>query len=662
VVYDPHSNQITLRSVDDAKACPVCNRPYDEDPSHPDRLDPSSSSSMNPAYWDMLQHSLTGPSIPARQESPRRRRLATRVSVSEEETEDLTANSPPDAEFIASEPTASSSAGISSAAFSQNYFKTFFKEERELGRGGKGVVLLVSHYLDNCFLGQFACKRVPVGDDHQWLEKVLLEVQTLQQLSHQNLVQYRHVWLENYKLNKFGPSVPCAFILQQYCDSGDLHHYILDSAKTSLNKQQLKERIRRKSKGHLEPPTMSGPRRMTFDEIFSFFKDITSGLHHLHSHNFIHRDIKPSNCLLHNTGRRLRVLLSDFGEVQASDSARRGSGATGTVSYCAPEVLKKDGEMFGNFTVKSDIFSVGMVVYFMCFARLPYSNADDINEDMEDVDQLREEIMCWAGFDDERRGRSDLPERLYEFLKRLLATDPNERPTTGEILYEILPAQEQDDDEFPSSPEFEHLKGPRVSNIDSPAPPQRRQSYHGPTKHTFSTSFPPPSPSHSRQLSPPKSPLREHRRDFSTEALTSTSTAIIRARKRQSHSSPSSTSSPPAILRPSESPTPLALPPPPPSRLSMYLFSLLPLVRIAVFLFKLYSLWSPCRPLSARPFVAFPLLVLAVLDFVMPINLQGSWSVLGASVGLTGVHVVLVWAAFKADVLCESWSDYQVHI
>lgn len=73
-----------------------------------------------------------------------------------------------------------------------------------------------------------------LGDNHKWLEKVLMEVQLLQQLSHTNLVSYRHVWLENAHLTSmsptslrgtyryltqsfaaFGPSVPCAFILQQ---------------------------------------------------------------------------------------------------------------------------------------------------------------------------------------------------------------------------------------------------------------------------------------------------------------------------------------------------------------------------------------------------------------------------------------------------------------
>jgi hypothetical protein len=91
-----------------------------------------------------------------------------------------------DAEFLASAPSPDEGHSIKKDAFSPNYFKRFFIEEKELGRGGRGVVLLVRHELDRVSLGmdsdgpratklieigQFACKRVPVGDDHAWLEK-----------------------------------------------------------------------------------------------------------------------------------------------------------------------------------------------------------------------------------------------------------------------------------------------------------------------------------------------------------------------------------------------------------------------------------------------------------------------------------------------------------
>jgi len=58
-----------------------------------------------------------------------------------------------DAEFVTSTPAPQAGHSIKKEAFSPNYFKRFFTEEKELGRGGKGVVLLVRHELDRVSLG-----------------------------------------------------------------------------------------------------------------------------------------------------------------------------------------------------------------------------------------------------------------------------------------------------------------------------------------------------------------------------------------------------------------------------------------------------------------------------------------------------------------------------
>ncbi|RVD88337.1 uncharacterized protein DFL_002526 [Arthrobotrys flagrans] len=333
----------------------------------------------------------------------------------------------------------SSTHGISSSAFSPGYFNQFFVKEKELGKGGKGVVLLVRHVLDGVNLGLFACKRVPVGDDHEWLAKVLQEVQLLQQLSHQNL------WLT---IEDFGPSVPCAFILQQYCNSGDLQNYVYEKKSTITNDQiKAQLRMRRLSKNGRSPGNTSdssSPKRLPLDQVISFFRDVAAGLSHLHSNGFIHRDLKPSNCLLHDTGipgSELRVLVSDFGEVQREDATRRSTGATGTISYCAPEVLRRvgpNGEL-GNFSTKSDIFSLGMILHFMCFAKLPYINSDEENEENEEIDKLREEISGWQGYgstpyDKYRNSRVDIPEKLFRSLRRLLSVEPAKRPSAADIL------------------------------------------------------------------------------------------------------------------------------------------------------------------------------------------------------------------------------------
>ncbi len=64
-----------------------------------------------------------------------------------------TGGSVSEAEFVASTPALQAGHRIKKDAFSPNYFKRFFIEEKELGRGGKGVVLLVRHELDGVSLG-----------------------------------------------------------------------------------------------------------------------------------------------------------------------------------------------------------------------------------------------------------------------------------------------------------------------------------------------------------------------------------------------------------------------------------------------------------------------------------------------------------------------------
>lgn len=596
----------------------------------------------------MLRRSQPGSTEVSRPPSPHKQLAPAPVGSTQTEF-----RAPAGAEFVESTPVPTRN--ISAKAFSPNYFKSFFVEEKELGRGGKGVVLLVQHVLDGVQLGKFACKRVPVGDDHEWLEKVLIEVQLLQNLSHQNLVSYRHVWLEDFQITNFGPSVPCAFILQQYCNGGDLHNYILESARTTVTKEQLKERLRRRSKGRMEDPhEIQGPRRMHFEEIISFFKDITSGLNHLHANGYIHRDLKPSNCLLHKTGHKTRVLVSDFGEVQSANAARNSTGATGTISYCAPEVLRQEqpGGAFGNFTTKSDIFSLGMIVYFMCFARLPYRNADGIDEDNEDMDELRAEISTWAGIDDEQRVRPDLPDKLYKSLKRLLALNPDERPGTEEILHVLKsPVLFDEFNTYAGPSEFEDFN-PRISRADSPSPSptqahRKRTSGHytQPGRSKLGASVMDHSPS------PPE--LQPMRRQSSENG-----TVILRPRKTDFEAS--------EVVSRNASPQRLMLPPPPSptpnmsSRLHQMLqgSTFVGTTKVLLFFAKAVSLLSPCQPFAADPRVAYPILCFASLDlffFGVGFTVRGRYVDLDgllASIVLLVVHVGVVGALIRSDKLC----------
>ncbi|PGH04526.1 IKS protein kinase [Helicocarpus griseus UAMH5409] len=694
VVFDHASQSLVLQHAPedadvDLTECPYCHRPMRGSPQDGARASSPRANStpqpgfVNPNYFRMLGSSLPGSPSASRSSSPRRRRL-----VQEAQPEVISTGTD-----YGTRPSANK---ISSAAFSPNYFKRFFVEEGELGRGGKGVVLLVKHVLDGVPLGHYACKRVPVGDDHEWLKKVLIEVQLLQHLSHQNLVSYRHVWLEDVKLSNFAPSVPCAFILQQYCNAGDLHQYICGPKQATATTQQLKERLRRRSKGQPGPPSSAtGPRKLQFDEIYSLFKDITSGLLYLHTNGFIHRDLKPNNCLLHETGQELRALVSDFGEVQYEHAVRSSTGNTGTISYCAPEVLRRvspDGP-FGNFTYKSDIFSLGMILYFLCFAQLPYRNADIIDEDREDLDQLRIEISQWAGFDDARRIRSDLPEKLYTFIKRLLSVDPDKRPTAEEVLNGIqagVAGVNTEGRRFHShrsngTSAADIRSGPRVLPVDtptSPSPTPRGPRSPDRTVSNNSSTFPggvpilQPTGYQQDDLESTREPdlsLERHRTPSGDQdlVLRNTSTAL----------SPS-----PVTRRPSQAPTnnnnlnhnhnhihdhdhdhdnddirlrvpshPLLLPPP---AQSTWLSLLNPLtsfsidrdpavaniISFSLLVTKVLSITQPCSPLAVSPWILYPLLILAALDFAV----KELWVHVVALV----FHIAIVAFAARTGVLC----------
>ena len=569
---------------------------------------------------------------------------------------------PLDAEFVGSSPAPPSQThGISETAFAPKYFERFFLVEKELGRGGRGVVLLVKHVLDGVTLGHFACKRVPIGDDHAWLEKVLVEVQLLQTLMHQNLVSYRHVWLEDFQLNNFGPSVPCAFILQQYCNGGDVHNYVCGSAQASTTTQDLKERIRRRSKGESEmPKKQAEARKLSFDEIYSFFRDITAGLRYLHANGFIHRDLKPSNCLLHTVGHETRVLVSDFGEVQYEYTARKSTGATGTISYCAPEVLRRvspDGP-FGNFTLKSDIFSLGMILHFLCFADLPYRCSDVLHEEREDVEELREEITSWAGFNDHRKLRPELPQKLYAFLKRLLSIDPDHRPTAEEVHNGIRTGglEEMPDLRRRNSASPEELTpGRRITRLDSPAPSR------SPDENASRTAGGP-------RVPPPQLRLRRPSRESShlhnsSSADESGDLNGEPSSGDHSHSSGalvrSRVSSPVAASSHEHARIPLLLPQPHNLEHKLKAIEgppyLVQVLRIFIFTVKLLSLLQPCAYRGIRPSSLYPLIALAILEFAVVSPSQPTF------VATSSVHVAALWYLSRKDLLCST-SEWRYEI
>ncbi|KAG9062665.1 putative serine/threonine-protein kinase iks1 [Linnemannia hyalina] len=377
-------------------------------------------------------------------------------------------------------------AHLSHDALNQGYYERFFVEQMKLGRGYRGSVFLCQHILDGIHLGEYAIKKVAVGDNHDWLVQMLREVHLLERLHHPNIVAYKHAWLENHQLHKFGPEVTCLFILMECANGGNLEECIERPVETQPQadvgtpaadgsgqvaeaKKPMSARERLQSKRqHLQgvlnsPPVKGGDASGSADgsaiqqrhflsitEIWSFFFDICEGLAHLHRLGIIHRDLKPPNLLLSYSnsqikgtkGERPRILITDFGECEISDQAakRDRTGATGTLEFLAPELLAVDanGRYTNEFSFKGDMWSLGMVLYYLCYSRLPYTQIDD-------VDILKEEIREFKSITLPADESSDrvVPEELKILIRVLLSTDKSKRPSCDDILSMLSPQRDR---------------------------------------------------------------------------------------------------------------------------------------------------------------------------------------------------------------------------
>ncbi|KAJ2759245.1 putative serine/threonine-protein kinase iks1, partial [Coemansia sp. BCRC 34490] len=353
--------------------------------------------------------------------------------------------------------------GVSERSFNQGYYERFFMEQKKLGKGLRGSVFSCQHILDGVFLGYYAVKKVAVGNNHVWLKRMLREVKLLESLRHPNVVEYKHSWLEMHRLTAFGPRVPCLFILMEYANGGNLQEYMepkADNVDMGDSGASLKRRIldrRRRRRNREELPLLSsseeidgldkGPRVLSVEEIWSFFSDICNGLAHLHQLQIIHRDLKHMNLLLHwndpinkeTSGETPRIMLTDFGECEILSQLekRNRTGATGTMEFMAPELIEVDstGRYLDSYSTKADMWSLGIVLYYLCYSRLPYSDVDDL-------DVLRRDILDLKHIDFMQTRRppyaEKIPSELQGIMRQLLNYDESKRPDINDIIHQIV--------------------------------------------------------------------------------------------------------------------------------------------------------------------------------------------------------------------------------
>jgi serine/threonine protein kinase len=165
-----------------------------------------------------------------------------------------------------------------------------------------------------------------------------------------------------------------------------------------------------------------GPVNVT--EILRIGQQIAAGLAAAHQQGLIHRDIKPANILLENGVERVKI--TDFGLARLVDDVAitRTGELSGTPQYMSPE--QAHGERIDH---RSDLFSLGCVMYAMCTGHSPF-RGDSLAQVIRRVTQDRPRPI------DEQN--PDIPRWLIDVIDRLLEKSPDRRMSSAAELSALL--------------------------------------------------------------------------------------------------------------------------------------------------------------------------------------------------------------------------------
>ena len=196
--------------------------------------------------------------------------------------------------------------------------------------------------------------------------------------------------------------------------------------------------------------------KITSRETVHFIAQILRALDHAHRNGVVHRDIKPQNIMLLDNGQ-LRMM--DFGIARisrAENQIQNGKKTMGSVHYISPEQAK--GE---ETDPKSDIYSVGVMMYEMLSGRLPF-DADDMVEVARK--QIRDTPKPLAEL------APEVPLGLVQITERDMAKLPVNRYSSAAEMLEALDAYVQD----PSVTfQYQYVKEEPEKVVNDPMPQKR---------------------------------------------------------------------------------------------------------------------------------------------------------------------------------------------
>ncbi len=251
--------------------------------------------------------------------------------------------------------------------------------ERELGRGGMGIVYLAR---DVALDRLVAIKLLPqaLAAEPRLREQFLQEARTAAGLSHPNIVPIHTVE-----------------------EHGDLVFFVM----TFVDGETLRERVER-----------AGPLRLS--DAVRLIEEVAWALTLAHARGIVHRDVKPDNIMIHKaTGR---AMVTDFGIARVAHAATsRGSGElVGTAHYMSPEQA-----MGEEVDARSDFYSLGVTAFYALTGSLPFDAPTLPAIIGMHVSKPPPSIVSI---------RPNVPAKLAEAVNRCLAKDPDARFQSAEDL------------------------------------------------------------------------------------------------------------------------------------------------------------------------------------------------------------------------------------
>ncbi len=162
---------------------------------------------------------------------------------------------------------------------------------------------------------------------------------------------------------------------------------------------------------------------LTLSEAIDIMSQLTDGMAHAHDSYIIHRDLKPQNIMIKDDGQ---IKITDFGIAMALNSTQltQTNSVMGSVHYLPPEQASGKGS-----TIKSDIYSMGIIFYELLSGSLPFRGDNAVEIALK---HMRDPLPSL------RDDNPSMPQSIENIIRRSTAKNPKNRYDSARSMHEDL--------------------------------------------------------------------------------------------------------------------------------------------------------------------------------------------------------------------------------